>query len=307
MLITYPLNNIEYTAEDAELFHCTRTSGIYDGGAFPITVTGLDNNITVGAGIGWIRNTPFSGKVVANKESVVLIPELADAVYPRIDAVVIRFDANENGTSIIMKTGVPASEPAAPEVVRTETVYELHRCHVYREAGAAVVAESDITDLSHNAEYCGIMGDPVSSVDPTLTKGGFAADAAAVGAALANLTSGLSITKVWENASPSSSFAAQTVALDLADVDWVAVMHKASTTGSSIRTAFVEVGFATQLINYANIGASGTTMTYTRMCHTTTSSVELKTQYGKEIDGSSTSSDNSKVIPLRIYAIKGVQ
>ena len=28
-IITYPLNNIEYTAEDAELYHATRTSGVF--------------------------------------------------------------------------------------------------------------------------------------------------------------------------------------------------------------------------------------------------------------------------------------
>ena len=27
-VITYPLNNIEYTASDAELYNCTRTSGV---------------------------------------------------------------------------------------------------------------------------------------------------------------------------------------------------------------------------------------------------------------------------------------
>ena len=44
-MITYPLNNIDYTAEDAELFHCTRTSGIWATNDFPISVTGRDNNI----------------------------------------------------------------------------------------------------------------------------------------------------------------------------------------------------------------------------------------------------------------------
>nr|DAG75024.1 MAG TPA: hypothetical protein [Caudoviricetes sp.] len=28
-IITYPLNNIEYTAADAEIYNCTRTSGVY--------------------------------------------------------------------------------------------------------------------------------------------------------------------------------------------------------------------------------------------------------------------------------------
>ena len=71
---TYPLNDIEYQAEDAELFHCTRTSGVYAYGHFPISVTGADNNITIGKGIGWLKNTEFSGKVFASILKSVISP-----------------------------------------------------------------------------------------------------------------------------------------------------------------------------------------------------------------------------------------
>ena len=64
-MITYPLNNIDYTAEDAELYFSTRESGVYDGGDFEATVSGIDNNVTIGIGTAWIHNTKFSGKVVA--------------------------------------------------------------------------------------------------------------------------------------------------------------------------------------------------------------------------------------------------
>ena len=58
-LITYPLDNKDYEAQDAELFHCTRTSGIFDGDDFACSVNGADNYVTVGIGIGWIRNSAF--------------------------------------------------------------------------------------------------------------------------------------------------------------------------------------------------------------------------------------------------------
>ncbi len=38
-MITYPLNNIDYTAQDAELYACTRFSGIFSGDDFAITCT----------------------------------------------------------------------------------------------------------------------------------------------------------------------------------------------------------------------------------------------------------------------------
>lgn len=164
-LVTYPLNNIDYPAEDAELFHVTRTSGIYAKDSFGYSMTGTDNNIVIGTGIGWIKNGEFSGKVVAQKEPISLNMGLSDPVYPSIDAIVIQFNANKNETNIVVKKGVAATSPVAPSVVRTESVYELHLYHVRREAGSLYIAAGNITDLRLNEDYCGLMADSVTKVD----------------------------------------------------------------------------------------------------------------------------------------------
>ena len=161
-IITYPLNNIEYTAEDAELYHATRTSGVFANDDFPITVSGDGNVVTIGEGIGWIRNSKFSGKVVANKSEMSLDLGLPHSTYPRIDAVVLQFNANANASEIIVKNGTAKTNPMPPEVIRTESVYELHLYHVYREAGAASVTASNVTDLRSDSAYCGIMSDDVT-------------------------------------------------------------------------------------------------------------------------------------------------
>lgn len=163
-IITYPLNNIEYTAEDAELYHATRTSGVFANDDFPITVSGDGNVVTIGEGIGWIRNSKFSGKVVANKAEMTLDLGLPHATYPRIDAVVLQFNANANASEIIVKNGTAQTDPMPPEVVRTESIYELHLYHVYREAGAASVTASNVTDLRSDSAYCGIMSDDVTMI-----------------------------------------------------------------------------------------------------------------------------------------------
>lgn len=180
-MITYPLNNIDYTAEDAELYFSTRESGVYDGNDFEVTVSGIDNNVTVDTGIAWIHNTKFSGKVVALKEPKTLTLSLPNSVYDRIDAIVIQFDANKNATEIVVKEGIASSAPIAPNVVRTESLYELHIFHVQRKAGATVISVEDLVDLRNNSDYCGIMFDPISSIDSTLTKSSYAADAKATG------------------------------------------------------------------------------------------------------------------------------
>ena len=163
-IITYPLNNIEYTAEDAELYHATRTSGVFANDDFPITVSGSGNVVTIGEGIGWIRNSKFSGKVVANKAEMSLDLGLPHATHPRIDAIVLQFNANANASEIIVKNGTAQTDPVPPEVIRTESVYELHLYHVYREAGAASVTSNNVTDLRANGTYCGLMSDDVTMI-----------------------------------------------------------------------------------------------------------------------------------------------
>ena len=157
-MITYPLNNIEYTAEDAELFHCTRTSGIFSDDDFSCTVND-DGEIEIGIGIGWIRNSRFSGKVVANKEPVTLAPALADPMLPRTDAVVIQFDAAANETRIIYKQGTAGATPTPPTVERSESFYELHLYRVSRGVADSGVEASDIIDLRANVDFCGFMQD----------------------------------------------------------------------------------------------------------------------------------------------------
>ena len=163
-IITYPLNNIEYTAEDAELYLSTRASGVFAGDDFSITVPGDGNTVTIGEGIGWIRNSKFSGKVVANKTEMSLDLGLPHATHPRIDAVVLRFSANSNATEIIVKNGTAQTNPAPPEVTRTESVYELHLYHVYRPAGAASVTVSNVTELRLKEQYCGLLRDGVTGI-----------------------------------------------------------------------------------------------------------------------------------------------
>lgn len=163
--ITYPLNNIDYTAEDAELFHCTRTSGIWAEDSFPISVTGADSNVTIGTGIAWINNEEFSGKVAALKSAEVLDLGIADSTYPRIDVIAIQFNANNNATDVIVKKGTPASNPVRPAISRTGAIYELYLCSIYRRVGVTSITWDDVTDLRFDSSVCGLMADSVTKVD----------------------------------------------------------------------------------------------------------------------------------------------
>lgn len=182
-IVTYPLNNIEYTAESAEIYNSTRTSGVFAFNAFEFSVTGADSYITIGPGMAWIKNAEFSGKAIAHKEDTVLVLPIPDAVFPRIDVVALQFDKALNATNLVIKQGTAASSPAIPAIVQTEMLYELYLYAVRREVGTLVVLESNVTDLRPDEKYCGLMRDGVTRdtaiPDGSITTEKFALDAKA--------------------------------------------------------------------------------------------------------------------------------
>lgn len=163
--VTYPLDDIDFSAEDVELFNCPRTSGIYAQEDFAYSVTGADNIVTIGPGVGWIRNARFKGKVIAQKEDSLIDMGLPDASYPRYDVIAIRFSANGNGTELVVKNGTAASSPTLPSVTQTEALHELYLYSIHREVGATAVTAKDITDLRLNPTYCGLMANSITRID----------------------------------------------------------------------------------------------------------------------------------------------
>ena len=166
-MVTYPLNKIEYQATDAELFHCTRNSGVYGGDDFNMSVTSTDNVVTIAPGVAWIRNSRFSGKVFGNKSNVSIDCGIAEASLPRWDVICIQFDKNNNGTNIVVKKGVPASSPAVPAISQTETLYELYLCKIYRPAGSVAITAGNVYDMRLDKSVCGLMADSVTEIDTT--------------------------------------------------------------------------------------------------------------------------------------------
>lgn len=320
--ITYPLNNIDYTAEDAELFHCTRTSGIWAENSFPISVTGADNNVTIGTGIAWINNEEFSGKVTALKSAEVLDLGIADSAYPRIDVIAIQFNANNNETDIIVKKGTPATNPVRPAIVRSGAVYELYLASVYRPAGATAITASNITDLRMDATVCGLMADSVTKIDMDairaqltglveeleeaiqnievgeivpIKKGGTGATSAVE--ALANL-GGVSKKLLWENASPVSDFGAQSISLNLSEYDAILLQTCA---GSGF-----DCSYFVKKSDWSKLGTLYGSSAYPTQRTAVFSDSGIRFGDGEYIS-SAWVTGNTYLKPLRIYGIKGVQ
>lgn len=166
-IITYPLNDVEYTAEDAETYLCTRISGVYAAESFPATVTEA-RKITIGTGMAWINNGTFKGKSVVSTENVSVAIPIADGALPRIDRIVLRFTKSTNESTFEVKTGTPASSPVAPTLTRSELLYELGLYTVSVPAGSLTVSAADVTNTMLDESVCGLMRDGVTGL-PTGT------------------------------------------------------------------------------------------------------------------------------------------
>ena len=168
-IITYPEDGIRYDAEDASGYLATRLSGVYSAEEdFAVTAQG-GLSVQVSAGQAWVRPARFKGRSIIMEQPTTVVLTEADPVRSRIDRIVLRYDAAAKKTSLQVLDGTPDSAaPAAPEISRTELVYDLCLAEIRRPAGSTSVTAADITDTRADETVCGVMRDGVTGI-PTGT------------------------------------------------------------------------------------------------------------------------------------------
>ena len=168
-IITYPENGITYDADDASGFLSTRLSGVYSAEEdFSVTAQG-GLNVQVSAGQAWVHPARFKGRSIIMEQPTTVVLTEADPVRSRIDRIVLRYDAAAKKTRLQVLDGTPDSAaPAAPEISRTELVYDLCLAEIRRPAGSTSVTAADITDTRADEAICGVMRDGVHGI-PTGT------------------------------------------------------------------------------------------------------------------------------------------
>ena len=168
-IITYPEDGIRYDADDASGYLATRLSGVYSAEEdFSVTAQG-GLSVQVSAGQAWVRPARFKGRSIIMEQPTTVVLTEADPVRSRIDRVVLRYDAAAKKTSLQVLDGTPDSAaPAAPEISRTELVYDLCLAEIRRPAGSTAVTTADITDTRADEAICGVMRDGVTGI-PTGT------------------------------------------------------------------------------------------------------------------------------------------
>ena len=159
--VIYPINDRKYTAEDVEIFNCTRTSGVFSVLDFDCSLSG--NVVTIGKGLGWLKNSDFSGKAVAFKDITNLTLDGADSTFDRYDVVAVRYDTTKKDPEIVVIKGEASESPVIPKRSTESYLYELFLYSILRKAGESTASFENVTDLRENKNYCGIMEDSVTS------------------------------------------------------------------------------------------------------------------------------------------------
>lgn len=145
-------------------------SKFFTGGVFAedCKVTATGNGLQVSMATGYVNvNNPNAssngGKVRLFEAPVVLDLEMADAIRPRIDTVVIERNDNERTITAKIITGTPAVTPLPVDPVRTEAIYQLVVAEVYVAAGATSITNANITRTVTDNTRCGVVTGTVAN------------------------------------------------------------------------------------------------------------------------------------------------
>lgn len=163
-IVLYPANGYDFDAADVAAYLAGLTSGVFSGDEdFPVTAAG-GLKVTVGAGRGWVHPSRFTGYSITKREADTLTMPLADPSLPRIDRIVMRYDAGARAASLQVLQGTASSTPTAPAISRTELIYDLCLAEITRPAGSTSITTGQITDTRLDEALCGIVRDGVTGI-----------------------------------------------------------------------------------------------------------------------------------------------
>lgn len=77
-----------------------------------------------------------------------------NSTYDRIDRIVVRLDVSNMTVSIELKQGTAASNPVAPSLTRTTSIYELSLAQIYVNKSSGITT---VTDERYNENLCGAI------------------------------------------------------------------------------------------------------------------------------------------------------
>lgn len=164
-LVDETYDRVYAAAQFASYFACFIGNGVFLGQGRDLQVTAATPaamSVNLLAGRAWINGYWYS-----TDTTIPLSLELSDAVNPRIDSVILRYDISARAITAEVITGTPSASPVAPALVRNADYYDLKLAEIRVNAGAITIAPSMITDTRPNSDVCGWVSGLIDQVDTT--------------------------------------------------------------------------------------------------------------------------------------------
>lgn len=126
-------------------------------------VAGTGMNIIVKAGFAIVQ-----GCLKLEENDRTLAVQASNSINDRIDTVVLRLNSNEDQRycALYIREGTPSANPTRPNLVRSNSVYELGLADIFVTKTITSITQSKITDTRYEAERCGVISS-LSEFDTT--------------------------------------------------------------------------------------------------------------------------------------------
>lgn len=164
-LVDETYDRVYVAAQFANYFKCFVGNGVFLGQMQNLQVsaaTPAAMAVNLLPGRAWINGYWYS-----LDDTISLELELSDAVNPRIDSIVLRYDVSGRKITAEVITGTASANPVAPAIVRDTDYYDLKLADIRVNAGAITVGASVITDTRADSEVCGWVSGLIDQVDTT--------------------------------------------------------------------------------------------------------------------------------------------
>lgn len=164
--VGFPLENTEYSAEEAQAWHSGRSTGSYAlNDDFAVTPAGgMTVQMAPGRGQLTYDASRYRTVTVFSDEPTLITLNVADNNYDRIDRVGFGYDRIANIIREYYVPGVPSANPVPPAIMRNEDTYLAYCGEITVKRGVDEITSANIDDLRMNEELCGIVRDELERI-----------------------------------------------------------------------------------------------------------------------------------------------
>ena len=162
----FPLNDIDYTAEDLRMWHAGRTPGVRNLSDSDLVVSPfMGMQVQVSSGLAYLFTdiNATGGLMYQNDNEVSITCDIAGSM-DRYDYISVRYTKETNTCALHYQRG----NTVKPNPVRTTNIWELIIAIIKIPANAGSITAADIIDTRMDENYCGIMIDSLARI-PTDT------------------------------------------------------------------------------------------------------------------------------------------